>query len=59
MKYVETYSYTGVVSSGGKEVIVEISGFNITKELTKANLATNFREPLTFYPCWNIELYLD
>lgn len=59
MKYVETYSCTGVVSSGGKEVIVEISGFNITKELTKANLATNFREPLTLYPCWNIELYLD
>lgn len=59
MKYIETYSYTGVVNSEGKEISVEISGFNITKELTKTNLATNFREPLTFYPCWNIELYLD
>ncbi len=59
MKYIETYSYTGVVNSEGKEISVEISGFNITEELTEANLATNFREPLTFYPCWNIELYLD
>jgi hypothetical protein len=59
MKYIETYSYTGVVTSEGKEITVEISGFNISKELTEANLATNFREPLTFYPCWNIELYLD
>jgi len=59
MKYIETYSYTGVVNSEGKEISVEISGFNITEELTEANLSTNFREPLTFYPCWNIELYLD
>jgi hypothetical protein len=59
MKYIETYSFTGIVNSEGKDLSVEISGFNVTKELTEANLVTNFRDLLTLYPCWNIKLYLD
>ncbi|MDR0372570.1 MAG: hypothetical protein LBI79_03275 [Nitrososphaerota archaeon] len=59
MKYIETYSVTGIVTVDGKETFVELRDFNIAAELTKADLSTALRDSVTMEPCWRIELSLD
>ena len=58
LKYVETYSYTGVTGSEENPTYVEISGFNVTKENITAELNTYSRESCTLYPYWSVQLPL-
>jgi hypothetical protein len=51
MKYIENYSY----ASGG----VQVSGFNVTKDRTVANLLTTVRDGDMLYPFWSVFLYLN
>lgn len=57
IKYAENYSYTGISGIEGNETIVEISGFNITKERTTAQILPGERENL-LYPCWKVDVAL-
>lgn len=58
LKYVQTYSYTGITGSDEKPEYVEIGGFNITKENITAELNTYPRKSSTLYPCWSVQLPL-
>lgn len=58
LKYVESYSYTGVTGSDENPTYVEISGFNITEEDITAELNTYVRESSTLYPYWSVQLPL-
>jgi hypothetical protein len=58
LKYVETYSYTGVTGSEEKPEYVEIRGFNITEESITAKLNTYPKESSTLYPYWSVQLPL-
>jgi hypothetical protein len=58
LKYVQTYSYTGITGSDEKPEYIEISGFNITKENITAELNTYPRESSTLYPYWSVQLPL-
>ncbi len=58
LKYVETYSYTGITGSDENPKYVEISGFNVTKENITAVLKTYPRESSTLYPYWSVQLPL-
>lgn len=57
LKYVETYSYTGITGSDENPKYVEISGFNVTKENITAVLKTYPRES-SLYPYWSVQLPL-
>ncbi len=58
LKYVQTYSYTGITGSDEEPEYVEISGFNITNENITAELNTYLRESSTLYPYWSVQLPL-
>jgi hypothetical protein len=58
LNYVENFSWN--VSRGDDNPSLEVTDFNVIDEPLTANLlTTRSREPLTMYPYWRIELYLD
>lgn len=58
LKHIQSYSYTGVTSSGDKETYVQISGFNVTESSIVAELCTYPKDSSTLYPYWRIQLPL-
>ena len=59
IKFVENYGYPGIVGHlNGSETRVWVSGFNISRERTTAELEASDRDNLR-YPCWDVEVMLD
>lgn len=56
LKYLEDFSWT---ANNGNDTVIEVTDFTIVDEPRKAGLSTKSREPLTLYPYWSIQLYLD
>lgn len=57
LKYVENFSWTVSTSDDNW---IEVKDFKILDEpLTAELLTTRTREPLTLYPYWRVDLYLD
>jgi hypothetical protein len=59
MKYISTFSYTGITGNDENPTYVQISGFNISENQTTAELSTQTRNSSALFPYWKVTLYLN